>query len=176
MTPWHGWRNFHFVTWLLRVWQGPDFVRCRTEPGYFSIVWLSLRCNIQRRHAAEAKFTRLQTQYPNLGQNCHNEGCHIFWPLTLCDTVTVPIFRHVRYPLWCVTDESIETVQYCSRPLKSSVNSLHESKSLYFGANRPNFHGLYKHKKCNVLSNFWVGLPWACPVQAYVFWRERREK
>ena len=28
VTLWHTWRNFHFVTWLLRVWQGPDFVRC----------------------------------------------------------------------------------------------------------------------------------------------------
>ena len=113
VTPWHGWQNFHFVTWLLRVWQGPDFVRCQTEAGYFSIVWLSLRCNIQRRHATEAKFTHLRTQCPNLGQNCHNEGCHIFWPFvrTHHDTVTVPIFWLVRYPLWRVTNESIEIVQ-----------------------------------------------------------------
>ena len=114
MTPWHAWRNFHFVTRLLRVWQGPDFVRCRTEAGYFSNFWLSLRWSIQRRAAAEAKFTRLWTNCPNLAQNCHNEVCHIFWPFvrTLRDTVTLPIFRHVRYPLWRVTDESIEIVQY----------------------------------------------------------------
>ena len=114
VTPWHAWRNFHFITWLLRAWQGPDFVRCRTKAGYFSIVWLSLRWNIQRRHAAEAKFTRFRTQCPNLGQHCHHEVCHIFWPFvrTLHDTVTVLIFWHVKYPLWRVTDESIEIVQY----------------------------------------------------------------
>ena len=82
--------------------------------GYFGNFWLSLRWSIQRRAAAEAKFTRLWTNCPNLAQNCHNEVCHIFWPFvrTLRDTVTLPIFRHVRYPLWRVTDESIEIVQY----------------------------------------------------------------
>ena len=114
MWHWHAWRNFHFVTWLLGVWQGPDFVRCQTEAGYFSHFWLSLRWNMQRRAAAEAKFTRLWTKCPNLDQNCCNEVCHIFWPFirTLRDTVTQLIFRHVRYPLWRVTDESIEIVQY----------------------------------------------------------------
>ena len=75
VTPWHAWRNFHFVTWLLGVWQGPDFVRCQTEAGYFSNFWLSLRWNIQWRAAAEAKFTCLWTKCPNLDQNCHNGVC-----------------------------------------------------------------------------------------------------
>ena len=82
--------------------------------GYFSNFWLSLRWSIQWRAAAEAKFTRLWINCPNLAQNCHNEVCHLFWPFvrTLRDTVTLPIFRHVRYPLWHMTNESIEIVQY----------------------------------------------------------------
>ena len=117
VTPWHAWRNFHFVTWLLGVWQGPDFVRCQTEAGYFSNFWLSLRWNMQRHAATEAKFTCLRTKCPNLDQNCRNEVCHIFWPFvrTLRDTVTQPIFRHVRYPPWRMTNELIEIVQYSGK-------------------------------------------------------------
>ena len=66
----------------------------QTEAGYFSNFWLSLRWNIQRRAAAEAKFRCLRTKCPNLGQNCHNEACHIFWPFvrTLRDTWYHPYF------------------------------------------------------------------------------------
>ena len=79
VTSWHAWWNFHFITWLLGVWQGPDFIRCQTEAGYFSNFWLSLRWNIQWRAATEAKFTHLWTKCPNLDQNCHNGVCHIFY-------------------------------------------------------------------------------------------------
>ena len=111
MTLWHIWQNFHFITWLLGVWQRPDFVRLWLDILAI-FFWLSLRWNtgIQRQHTAEAKFRCLWTKCPNLGQNCHNVVCHIFWPFirTLCDTVTPPIFQHVRYPLWRVTDKSVE--------------------------------------------------------------------
>jgi len=46
-------------------------------------------------------------ELPNLG-SCHSSD--LFFMTRECMTLT--IFRHIRYPLWCVTDDLIWILQY----------------------------------------------------------------
>ena len=77
---WHTWQNFYFIALHWRLWQGPDFIRCSSMSGYFSVVWASLVWNLSTAvYPAGAKINCLPMECLNLGQNWHICRLSQFW-------------------------------------------------------------------------------------------------